>query len=245
MPPTGRVAFWNYEMSESQFRVWLRKQGIAKTDRGAILNLRGYSIPIWIPYVKDWAVEWLTVRGSTCWILDPYARAFSGCGPENSNEDSSRFLDAIDEIKQRAGIDDFIMSAHTGRMEQEEGKERARGATRLDDWADARWVLVKQNGVRYFRADGRDVDVSEKKLGFDPETKHLKVVGEDRRTERVIDAAEEVVDVVEETPGINKRVLLSRLQGKTETKYSSTWLGLGSRILGGTAVFGRSGSTLL
>jgi hypothetical protein len=67
--------------------------------------------------------------------------------------------------------------------------ERARGASRLRDWPDVEWRLVREkteNGdvdpaaPRYFSAYGRDVDVPESRLVFDPATRHLTLEGGSR-----------------------------------------------------------------
>ena len=43
-----------------------------------------------------------------------------------------------------------------------------RGASRLDDWADSRWILTQDKDKnRYFSAIGRSVEVDEGKLAFD------------------------------------------------------------------------------
>jgi hypothetical protein len=48
--------------------------------------------------------------------------------------------------------------------------DRARGATRLDDWADVRWLLEKNRKVEDPSADGRDVMLEEQMLRWDDRT---------------------------------------------------------------------------
>jgi hypothetical protein len=76
-----------------------------------------------------------------------------GSGDENSNSDVGVFLDQLDIIKERAGVSNLILPVHTGRA-QEQGIDRARGATRLDDWADVRWLLKKTEDGRFFQLTG-------------------------------------------------------------------------------------------
>jgi hypothetical protein len=200
--PTGRVAVFNYEVAPDKYRAWLRGIGIGNADRVCVLNLRGYRLPLTVPQVETWVAKWLAEHKVSVWVVDPFAAAFSGCGEENSNTDVGLFLSALDVIKDRAGVDELILPVHTGRVEQEAGQERARGATRLDDWADARWLLtVDDQGRRYFRANGRDVDVDEELLQYDAGTHRLTLGGWDRRGMRDRDVIDGVVAYVEENPG--------------------------------------------
>ena len=90
----------------------------------------------------------------------------------------------------------------------EQGEERARGATRLDDWADVRWLLTRDKGdVRFFRATGRDVDFDEVGLAFDERTRHLSITGGDRRSEADRRYRDAVLAVVESSPGMTARDL--------------------------------------
>ena len=168
----GRIALWNYEVSTSMFASWLSDARIQCVDRIVGLDIRGYSMPLYVERVAEWIIEWLSSRGVTHWILDPWGRAISGL-EENSNAEVGKILDILDVIKERAGVDNLIIPAHTGRMAHEVGSERVRGATRLDDWADVRWILTQQDGVRYFRAHGRNVDVEEGALTYTPLTRAL------------------------------------------------------------------------
>lgn len=201
---SGRVALWNYEVSEGQYRRWLREAGINATDAVAVLNLRGYVLPLTSPVAADWMVRWLAERRTELWVVDPFARAFTGDN-ENDNTQVARWLDLLDEVKARAGVRELVLATHTGRAQQEAGQERARGATRLDDWADVRWLLTADDdGNRYFRATGRDVEVDEFQLGYDQGTRQLNATGKAGRQVAAADSMEQrVLAVVEENPGIS------------------------------------------
>lgn len=135
--------------------------------------MRGFGTPLLAPPIVEWAVEWLKSHEVRHWLADPWGRMIVGTD-ENSNSDVGRWLDILDTIKERAGVENLIIPAHTGRAVQEIGSERARGATRLDDWADARWLLSvgtgEDEGRRFLRAHGRDVELAEGALTFDPLT---------------------------------------------------------------------------
>lgn len=205
----GRVALFNYEVDDRQYRRWLREVGITNTDQVVVLNLRGYRLPITVPHIEDWTAAWLAERDVKMWLVDPFARAFTGCGTsENDNTEVGKFLDTLDVIKNRAGVSDLILPTHTGRAEFEMGEERARGATRLDDWADVRWFLTKdEDDVRYFRATGRDVEVPEEKLTFDETTRALVFGGGDRAWEKKKRLEDIVVAVIQASPGITGAAL--------------------------------------
>lgn len=111
-------------------------------------------------------------------IIDPYARAFYG--DENSNTEAKFWTERMDVLKREAGLKTLIVMAHTGRADMGEGFEHVRGATRLDDWADQRWVLTRGATretvhMRFIRAEGRSVQLEQTMLVFDPDTLRLEV----------------------------------------------------------------------
>ncbi|WCN80030.1 AAA family ATPase [Micromonospora sp. LH3U1] len=216
-PDGGRVAIFNYEVAEPMYRRWLRDQQIENPDRVVALHLRGKRLPLTSPQVEDWVVRWLSEREVTVWVVDPFARAYVGCGEENDNTAVGAFLDTLDVIKDRAGVRELILPLHTGRAEQQRGEERARAATRLDDWADARWVLTRDTKTdhRFLWADGRDVKVQEQRLSFDQQTRRLTAEGEGtgRAATRDDELDGRIIAAVTAEPGIGKNELHDRLGG--------------------------------
>jgi hypothetical protein len=220
--PAGRVGYWNYELTAAQWRSWVRRIGIEHPKGASALHLRGHRLPLIVPEVADWAVDWLRSRDIAYWIIDPFHRAFGG--DENSNERVGEWLDAVDEIKRRARVDDLLLIAHTGRKEHEPGEEHARGATRLDDWADVRLILTKERGgdYRFFRAHGRGIDVPESRLDFDPETLALTVDyqdpddrGADREGARLRTLKSRILEAVATNPGMLSGDI-RRLRGRAD-----------------------------
>jgi hypothetical protein len=203
-PNPGRLAIFNYELSDSMYRRWLRELNVSHPERLAVLHLRGFRLPIIVKHVEDWTVRWLVEHEVTRWVVDPFARAFTGCGSENDNGEVGRFLDTLDVIKERAGVTELILPTHTGRMEHEVGEERARGATRLDDWADVRWMLnADDEGNRYFSATGRDVDEPEELLTYDETTRRYVKSGGDRKHVKTRTVEGRVLAAIGERPGLN------------------------------------------
>jgi hypothetical protein len=153
---------------------------------------------------------------------------------ENSNVEVGMMLEALDEIKALAGVRELIIVTHTGRALQTFGGERARGATRLDDWADVRWLLMigkdpeTRQQARFFRAHGRDVDVDEGRLTFDPITRILTFgdgardpgddatqapQGRPRRKGPPINLENEIMRVVKEGDGLSRAEIARRING--------------------------------
>lgn len=205
-PLEGSVAVFNYEVDGDTVREWFSDLGVRNTDRVHVFNLRGVRMPLTTDRGMDTVVRWLSDVGCSFWVVDPYTRALSSCElSENSNDDVARFTDALDEIKRRAGVRDLLVAAHTGRGEHMAGEERARGATRLDDWADVRQLMVRgkedDRDSRYVWAEGRDVLVEEFRLDFDPETRRLTAEGVSRSERKNSSYVQDVVYAVEANPG--------------------------------------------
>jgi hypothetical protein len=168
----GGVALWDYEMTPRQHQLWVRELAIVNMSKAWVRHIRGDGIPLDTDIGADAAVRWLKDRHIGVWILDPFARAF--LGDENDNAAVTVWTDRLDRIKARAGVQTLVMPVHTGRRDEDASETRARGATRLDDWPDARWLLSKdRSNVRYFRASGRDVDVDEVGLSYDEQRRRL------------------------------------------------------------------------
>jgi hypothetical protein len=184
------------------------------------------------PEVENWCVRWLIAREIRIWIVDPFARAMNGCGDENSNADVGAVLDALDVIKRRAGVRELIIPTHTGRGEQEPGMEHARGATRLDDWADSRWLLtVDDQGRRFFRAHGRDIEVGEELVSMDAGTGRLTMGGHDRRGMARKDRQAEIVEWVREHPGLGTNEIATQFGGQRNATLARVKAAIASRDL--------------
>jgi len=89
--------------------------------------------------------------------------------------------------------------------------ERSRGASRLRDWPDAEWQLVRQDdnpsSPRYLSAFGRDVDVPESRLDYDPECRWLALAGGSRAEARTAAARAALVKLLTAEPGLGVRAI--------------------------------------
>jgi hypothetical protein len=243
MPEGKRVAWCNYEVDDRQARRWLRDLDVDNPQRVSVLNLRGIRLPLTVPAVEDFMVRWLEERQVEVWIVDPAARAMTGSGDENSNTDVGVWLDTLDVIKDRAGVSELVLPIHTGRAAQEVGQERARGATRFDDWADVRWMLNKDDdGNRYFSASGRDVEVEEDGLVYDAGDRTVRHAGTgDRRKTKDARVREDVLTVITNTPGVSGRDLEGLVRGQASAIRHAVKQLVGERLIVAEAREGRGG----
>ena len=215
VPAGGAVlGHWNCEMDPAEMLDdYIRPVGIKNTHNLHVTNLRGYSVNILSDMGKQWAVEWLRSRNVRVWTIDSFARLARMAGvSEKDNDEVMSLLMRLDEIKVEAGCHTLFLITHTGRAEMEEGKERARGATAIDDWADARWILTKMDKTRFLRVEGRGVELDDSALIYDKDT-HRSVLGFGGKAEVKDDTAKDaVVGAVKASPGITKTELIKVLK---------------------------------
>ncbi|EYT59715.1 AAA family ATPase [Microbacterium sp. UCD-TDU] len=160
------IAWWNAELAERQAKSWLHDFDFSRPEDFYPLHLRGYMMPFDVHRVEDWAVEWLSERRVSVWMLDPRSALYTG--EENSNTELSAWLAAIDRIKRRAGVETVILVHHVSETATADSDElnagrllRGRGASRQEGWADVIWSYSGRfDEPRYLAALGRDVDVA-------------------------------------------------------------------------------------
>lgn len=171
-----RLVLIDNELSADMVRDWIRDQGIRNTDAVAdVICLRG-EVSMFDILNKErrgeWA-KWLRDLGCDYLIFDCLRPVLDALGLDE-NHDAGRFLTAFDELLAEAGTGgDATIVHHMGHS-----GERSRGDSRIQDWPDAIWKIVRQDpndetSQRYFSATGRDVEVSEGQLIYDKATRHL------------------------------------------------------------------------
>lgn len=200
-----RVVLLDTELDRNMLRRWIRDQGIQRRTGFAPVTLRGKlsTFDILDTEVRQhWANE-LRKVGAEVVILDCLRPVLDAIGLEENTE-AGRFLVAFDELIGMCGASEAIIVHHMGH----EG-ERSRGSSRLRDWPDVEWRLMRDDkddpaSPRAFSAFGRDVDVSESMLSFDEETRHLALIGGSRKERRAdADARESlpaVLDILSKAP---------------------------------------------
>lgn len=176
--PQGGVLVIDDELDERMLRRWTREQGINRTDQLHFIALRGQVSTFNILDESTRALWAATIRatGATFVVLDCLRPVLDALGL-SEDKDAGRFLVALDALMTEAGVPEFVVVHHTGHA-----GERSRGDSRLVDWPDVLWRLVRQkdeNGTadmaapRFFTAFGRDVDVPEGLLAFEAEGRRL------------------------------------------------------------------------
>jgi AAA domain len=216
--PAGgmKCGHWNLEMDHGYLiDQYIRPSGYENTDNLVIASLRGYRVSLLSDIGRQWAIEWLRSNEIKVWTIDSIAQLARMCGiSENSNEDMAQMFGAIDEIKTEAGVDACFLIAHTGRAEQEVGKERARAATVIDDWPDCRWVMtVDGSDIRYLQVQGRGEQISPTSLDYDGTTHRYSFAGRSRGTAASDGWVQEVVKIVTAHPdGVNESTLYTLLK---------------------------------
>lgn len=212
--PSPKVAIFNYEVDERQYRRWLRKHGIVNTDNVYVLHLRGKRLPMSNAHVRQWVTDWLAEREINVWIVDPYSRAYVG-SVDNGNDEAKvgAFLDLLDTVKADAGVSELVMPVHTPKGRAEDGEETAIGSQRLEAWPDGLWYLVRDvvTKLRFMRAEGRDVDVNQEQVTYSPETHRLAFGGWDRATAVRNADRDKLVTVIAANPGISQNKIMSML----------------------------------
>ena len=213
-PLTGNVAILNYELSAAMLAGWAQQVGIAG-HRLLLVNLRGRRNPLGHPDDRDRLVELLRDHQAQALIVDPFGRAYTGKSQNDPGEVTAWLCD-LDRFATDASIAEVVLSTHAGW-----DGERSRGASSLEDWADVVATLVRDpddETARYLRAFGRDVEVDEDRLVFEPDTRTLTLAGAGSRkrskAERAVEAAmPDVLDYVTDNPGCSGQDIRRSVDG--------------------------------
>jgi hypothetical protein len=157
--------------------------------------------------------EWLKPRGCSVLFVDTFGAAYPGQS-QNDAQEVRQWLEALDRFKTDAGAESLIVTTHMGKAE-----DRQRGTTALDDWPDSIIMLSRKDGDRYLSAHGRDVDLAEDQLAYDPDTRTLTLTGNgSRRTAndqaRIRELADSAVVVIAEQPGLTTTQIRDRLRAQ-------------------------------
>lgn len=165
----GRIAFFDFELDERMAQAWYKRIGIKNTDKVEHFAFRGFPNPFASPIALDQLAEELKFHDIEFLIIDPFSSIYSG--NPNENGEVKEFLKLLDAFKVKSGVKHLVLSVHAGR-----DQSKTRGASTLDDHPDALWYLSKDSdGRRTFRAIGRDVEIPESYLTFEPNSGELTI----------------------------------------------------------------------
>jgi hypothetical protein len=217
--PVERVLLIDTELDERTLRRWLRDQAIQNVDGINVLSLRGRLSSFGIIDDRTRA-EWAQrINGAQLVMLDCLRPCLDALGLSEDKE-AGVFLTAFDALCREAGAAEAVMVHHMGHS-----SERSRGDSRLLDWPDALWKLVREQtdegdsietGARFFSALGRDVLVPESELEWQPETRALTIVGGGRAEKKAREAGPDIVSIMNEivfADGASKNQLINKLKG--------------------------------
>lgn len=191
--PARALVLIDNELSEHTVQDWLDRQNIRNTEAVVdVVTLRG-KLASFNLFDDDCRAAWaqrFRELGCDYLILDCLRPILDAFGLDE-NRDAGRFLVQFDAMLEAAGIRDAMLVHHMGHQ-----GERSRGDSRLQDWPDATWRLVREDpddpaSARFFSAYGRDVDVKEGRLTFSETTRHLTYVDGSRgdtKTEAALQA---------------------------------------------------------
>ncbi|MFJ2533274.1 bifunctional DNA primase/polymerase [Microbacterium maritypicum] len=215
-PVEGRIALLNFEVAAKQVAHWANLVGV-DPDRFDIVTLRGRRNPLLHPQDRADLAEYLRAREVEFLFVDPLSRAFYGDNA-NDNTQMQRFLSDLDTFaRSEVGATDVVLNVHAGW-----NADRSRGASATEDHPDS--IIWLKPGDRekgdkstYIEAKGRDVDVEEMQLAFDPSTYRLSLTGEGSRREvkqaqKRSDLEPEILRLVTARPGINSGAITKALK---------------------------------
>lgn len=197
LQPDARVAMLNYEVSGAQLARWARDAGVP-SDRLYLVNLRGQRNPLSHPDDRQRLAEVLRDQQVESLIVDPFGRAYSGASQNDAGEVYGWLVKLDEFARAEVGARDLVLTTHAGW-----DGERSRGSSALEDWADGIITMtrVTDTNTRFIRATGRDVELDEDRLDFDPETRTLTLAGVGGRkaaaaAQRHVDLASAVVELL-------------------------------------------------
>jgi hypothetical protein len=204
----GRVALLNFEVSAQQLARWALEADLP-LDRIITVNLRGGANPLtWAEDRAELAAK-LRERSTETLLTDPFSRAFTGTD-QNSAADVSSFLAMLDQFcRSEVGALDLVLAAHAGWS-----GERTRGSSALEDWPDTIITMTKDedDGQRYLRAMGRDVDLEEDQLSYVEASRALTLAGVGSRiqakaVQKDLECEAEILAALDGVDGVGRNAL--------------------------------------
>ncbi|WP_253663543.1 AAA family ATPase [Williamsia maris] len=201
--PVRKVVLIDTELDTRLLRRWFRDQRIDNTDAVSVVPLRGAvsTFDITDPATRSqWARK---LEGADVVILDCLRPVLDALGL-SEDKDSGRVLVAFDALLAEIGATEGMVVTHMGHQ-----NERARGDSRLLDWNDAMWKIVRSGDdsdddatrKRFFSALGRDVSLPEGQLTFDTATRHLAYEDGSRKDSTARVAMPKLLALISMEPG--------------------------------------------
>ncbi|MDQ3347583.1 MAG: AAA family ATPase [Acidobacteriota bacterium] len=231
VPIEGTVVDCDFEMGDSQITDWYAATSIRNTDRVIVVAMRGRAAAFNIldPAARaEWAARLRRLRCAYL-IIDCLRPIMDALGLDE-HRDGGRLLVALDALLSEAEIPEALVIHHMGHA-----GERSRGDSRFRDWPDVEWRLMRQDddpaSPRFIAAYGRDVEIPESQLDFDPLTRRLTIAGGSRRDAKSAEVLADIMTVLQESSGpMSGRAIKAALKDSDHGRDTiDTALKLGAR----------------
>jgi hypothetical protein len=203
----GNIAFFNYEMPAQTLAQWFDEMGVDHA-RLLLINLRDRTNPLLSEEEKAAIAERVRAHNTEAIFYDTFTRAYTGQSQNDPGEVGAWLADLDHYTREDCGALDLFLTCHTGWV-----GEHARGASSLEGWADSIITMTTTKeedvfGPRFIRAMGRNVELPEDRLSYEPATHRLTLAGtgsrrrvaSDRKTEELRTA---VLELVGRKPDLN------------------------------------------
>lgn len=201
-----RVVLIDNELAPNMIRLWLREQGIKNVGAVDVLSLRGRlsSFDLLDPATR---ARWAAAIGPADVLMFDCLRPALDALALSEDKEAGRFLEALDELTLEARIRELLVVQHMGHT-----NERSRGDSRLLDWPDAVWKIVREDAddpqsPRYFSAYGRDVEQPEARLSYSDFNRRLSINGGSRREAKNSQVEIDVLGFVGLNPGCSQTAI--------------------------------------
>lgn len=216
----GTVAIVDAEMGEAQLDAWLRAQRIRHDDRLIVVPMRGRIAsfnPLDDANRAAWAAQ-LRALNVKVLVLD-CLRPVLDCLGLNEHTEAGKFLVPFDALLAEAGITEAVVVHHMGHA-----GERGRGDSRIRDWPDVEWRLVRRDddpaSARFLTCYGRDVDTPEGQLHYDALTRRLTIEDGSRRDAASREALDAVMAVLADSQPMSGRGIKTALEDGDHAKHA-------------------------
>jgi DNA-binding transcriptional ArsR family regulator len=200
-PLQGPAVYINMELHQSMLRKYAVEMEIdLDTEKILVQDYLG-ATRMFMYQDEIWRVEYarrLRENNVSALIIDPLHPLIAMRGSDsNSNDEARMTMELLGEIGRRARLDHLIVIDHTGHM----NKDRGRGASGKEDWADVLWNVQGLDGSkRSLSATGRGVS-HHLKYRMVEETRQLRLVPPEDETSPKVKADAEIIRFLESGGG--------------------------------------------
>jgi hypothetical protein len=160
-PVDGRVQYVNLELYQSMLWHYCQNMGLRIDNEDVLIQDylgRATEFMLADDQWREWYVEQLVQDEVKALIIDPIHPLVALQGTQSNDNDESRtVMELLGNIARMAELDHLFVVDHTGHAE----KQRARGASAKEDWADILWNVQRgaedSGNDRYLDVTGRGV----------------------------------------------------------------------------------------